>query len=170
MDERQRPTRLEDPGGDQQFCGVGSVAFVEARKSCRLEKVALFEDGQRARELPDRLREPTKPEANRAADRLRTDPLDVARGLRSWSKAFFPQRLHEHAHQERHPACCAQAGVDEDRIRKLSEPRLHKLGDGGPRQRRESDYISGGIGRQRRKQLGIGACLARAGRQDERGL
>ena len=49
-----------------------------------------------------------------------------------------------------------------------TEPRLQELGNGGSRQRRETDHIGGGIGRHGRKQLGIGSCLARTGRHDER--
>ena len=170
VDERQRPAGLEDPRGRQQVGGVGCLGLVEARESRRLEKVALLEDRQRPSEPPGMLRQPTEPEANRATDRSCTDSLDVARGLRGRSDASFAQRLHEHAHQERRPARCAQAGIDEDRIRSPAEPRLDELGDGCARQRRKTDHIGGGIGRHGRKQLGIGACLARAGRHDERGV
>ncbi len=94
----------------------------------------------------------------------------MARRLRGRSDPSFAQRVHEYPHEERRPSRCAQAGIDEDRIRSPTEPRLQELGNGGSRQRRETDHFSGGIRRHRRKQLGIGACLARAGRQDERGV
>ena len=42
--ERQGPAGFEDPRRRQQFCGVRSLAVVEARESRRLEKVALLED------------------------------------------------------------------------------------------------------------------------------
>ena len=170
MDERQRPAGLEDPRGRQQFGCLGGLGLVEARESRRLEKVALLEHRQRPSEPPRVLRQPTEPEANRAADRSCADSLDVVRGLRGRSDPSFAQRLHEHAQQERRPARCAQAGVDEDRIRNPAEPRLDELGDGCSRQRRKTDHISGGIGRHRRKQLGIGARLPGAGRDDERGV
>ena len=49
-----------------------------------------------------------------------------------------------------------------------TERRLEQLGNGGFCQRSEADHISGRIGRHGRKQLAIGAWLARPVRHDER--
>jgi hypothetical protein len=103
------------------------------------------------------LRQPTEPEANRATDRLC-----------SASDASLAQRLRELTHQERRPARYAQAGIDDVRIRSPTEPRLQELGNGGSRQRRETDHIGGAIGRHGRKQRGIAARLA--GRHREHGV
>ena len=131
MDERQRPAGLEDPRRHQQLGRFGRLGLVEARESRRLKKVALLEDRQRPSEPPGMLRQPTEPETNRATDRSRTDPLDLARALRSRSDSSFAQRVHELTDQERRAPCCAQAGIDEVRIRSPAEPRLHELSDRG---------------------------------------
>ena len=158
------------PAVTSSFCGFGSLGLVEARESRRLEQVALLEDRQRPSEPPGMLRQPAEPEANRATDRSGADSFDVARGLRGRGDPSFRERVHEHAHQERCPARCSEAGFDEDRIRNPGETRLHELGDRCFRQRRQADHISGGVRRHARKQLGIGARLARAGCQDERNV
>jgi hypothetical protein len=170
MHERQRPAGLEDACGHQQLGCLGCLGPFEACESRRLEKVARLEHRQRPREPPRMLRQPTEPEANRATDRSRPDPLDMTSGFRVRSDASFAERFHEHAQQERRPARRAHAGIDEDRICSPTEPRLQDPGNGGARQRRETDHISGGIGRNRRKQLSIGARLPRVGRHDERGV
>ena len=168
MYERQRPAGLEDPRGRQHFGCSGRLGLFEACESRRLENVALLEDRQRPREPVRMLGQPTEPEANRATDRSCPNPLDVTRGLCGRSDTSFAQRIHKHADQEGRPAACAQTGVDEDRIRNPSEPRLDKPGDGCAGQRRKTDHIGGWIACHRRKQLGIGAHLPRVGRHDER--
>jgi hypothetical protein len=90
----------------------------------------------------------------------------VVCGLGGRSDASFPERRHEHAHQERRPARCSQASVDEHRMRSLGETQLDELGDCCSCQRGERDDIGGGVCRHARKQLGIGAGLAWAGRQN----
>jgi hypothetical protein len=121
VDECQRPARLQDPRGHECFCGFRSLALVEARKPRRLEKVALLEDRQGASESPRMLRQAAQPEANRAPDRSSSDSFDVACGLRRRCDPSFPQRLDEQTHKKRRPTCCAQTGVDEDRVRMGSE-------------------------------------------------
>ena len=171
MDERQRPARLEDPRSRQQVGCFGRLGLIEACESRRLEKIALLEDRQRPSEPPRMLRQPTEPEANRAADRSCPNPLHLARGLRGWSDTSFAERVHEHAQQERRPAGCAQTGVDEDRIRNPSEPRVDKLGDGRARQRkRDGSHRRRDRSSPSSSSSSIGALLPRAGRHDERGV
>ena len=128
MDERQRPAGLEDPRGRQQ---VGRFGCLEPRRGLR---VAPPGEGRSARGPPAPVRAaPHAPAADGAGGEPSDRPFvhrsfDVARGLRGRSDAFLAQRLHEHAHQERRPARCAQAGVDDDRIRSLTEPRLNEAG------------------------------------------
>ena len=142
-------------------------SLFEAREPRRLEQVALLEDRQRSRE-PRRHARAAGGAGGGSSDRPFAHRFArLARPPRR-SDASFAQRLHELAQQERRPPRCAQAGVDEDRIRSPTERRLDELGDGGSRQRREADHIGGRIGRHRREQLGIGTRLARAGRHDER--
>jgi hypothetical protein len=82
-----------------------------------LEKVALLEDRNGLGETPRMLRQPTEPEANRATHRPGTDSFHLGRAIRSRSDTSFAQRLHEPAHQERHPPGRTEAGLDEDWIR-----------------------------------------------------
>ena len=115
------------------------------------------------------LRQPAKPEANRSTDASGADSLDVACGLRGRSDASFSQRVQEHAQQERRPARRAQAGIDEDRIRfarRESTRRARRL----PPRVSGCSLIELGvrIGGHAREQLGIGARVARARRQNER--
>ena len=122
MHERQRPAGLEDARGRQQIGCLGCLELFEARKSRRLQQVALLEDRERPREPACMLGQPKKPEANRA-----TDASYIA------SDASLAQRRRELAHEERPPPRHAQAGVDDVRIRSPAEPCLEELGDGGSR-------------------------------------
>ena len=166
MDELQRPAGLEHPCGRQQLGCLGCPELVEARESPRLEKVALLEHSQRPSEPPGMLGKSTKPEANRPADRSCADSFDVAGGLRGRTDTSFAQRLHEHVQEERRPSRRPQAGIDEDGIRRPTQPRFQELLNGRSCQRRDTDNLGRGIGRQRRKQLGVGLCLA--ARDDKR--
>ena len=87
-------------------------------------------------------------------------------------RCFLAQCRRELAHEERRPARHAQAGVDDVRIRSLDRASAsEEFGNGGSRQRGETDRISRwNRSSPSRKQLGIGARLARAGRDDERGV
>ena len=105
------------------------------------------------------LGQPKEPQADRA-----TDASYIA------SDASLAQCRRELAHEERLPPRHAQAGVDDVWIRSPTEPCPQQFGDGGSRQRGETDRISGGVGHHRRKQLSICARFGRAGRDDERGV
>ena len=168
MDERQRPTRLEDARRRQHVGGVGGLDLVEVRESRSLEQVAPLEHGDGAREPAGRLGEPVEPEPNRSADRFRADSLDVGCEVRVRRDALLAERVDELAQEERRPSRRPQAGVDELRLGPLAERRLDELLDGGSRQRRKPNHFGRRIGRQRREQLGVGAALVRTRSDDER--
>jgi len=86
--------------------------------------VALLEDRQRSSKAPGLLRQPAEPEANRSTDRLHA-AVDTS----------LAKRIHELAHEERHPARHTHTRIDQGGIGSPTDARLQELGNGGPRQR-----------------------------------
>ena len=90
MDERQRPARLDDRRRGQQLGCLRRLGLVQIGEPRRLQQLALLEDRQRPRELSRLLGQPAELETNRAADRSRSDALDIASGVRRRGDSSLP--------------------------------------------------------------------------------
>ena len=168
MDERQRPPRLDDPGRGQQLGRRGRLCLVQIGEPRRLQKLALLEDGQGLGEPAGMLGQAAELETNGAADRSRSDALDIASGVRRRGDSSLPQRIDEDPQQERAAARLAETGVDEERIRDGVQRRFDELRDARSAQRGEPDQIGARVPGQRREQLGVGSDLLRPSGQHER--
>ena len=95
MDERERAARLEDARRCEHVGGFGSLGLLQVGQLRGLGQFAALEHGDGAREPPGRLRQTGQPEAERASDRARADPLDARRRGGVGSDALLREGLDE---------------------------------------------------------------------------
>ena len=170
MDERQRATGLEDSGVDEQLNGFGSLARIE---TCKLRGLMKLYSARGLR-APARSRPAGFKTAGEAVDQSSDRPSErrFARRPR-WPLRSERCRLRSARRPVRGRGAAFRASRADRRRRRtdpgaFGEPRLHKLGNGGPCQRRETDHLGGGIGRHGREQQGISARLVGASCHQQR--
>jgi hypothetical protein len=165
--ERQGPAGTQDAGSRQQLGGLEGVVLAEAGQTRGEMDVAFPEHRERTREPAGALGKPRQAKSDRPGHRTCAHALDLRHCLGARGDAFFRDRGEQRTKHEGRPERGPGASLDECRIGRRAQRRLHQRGHRVDRERRQPQHVGRRVSGHAREHVRVAPQLARAGADEE---